>query len=1093
MSQLPDPTIPFDASVVDEEALRALRAVQRNLPMGDGGASGNLVGGTEAVAAFGMVKGGPSGGIAVRPHEIASLEAGVAPAPEEEPLRTLDLAPPVRPSIILDQAQSGADALSLSAAATPLRTPRVATAQGASEDRPHEADASFVREISPAAADTPEEPQGPTPPVAEKPEPEEPADLSADAPIVISRDVAGLEDTGIGLDLSAMLADRDGSEMLTVSLIGVPAGAVLSHGTRQPDGSWSVPAADLAGLTLTPPKDFSGTIDLTLRATALEASGGSSTVVETRFRVQIEAVADAPSVIVADAGGSEDAPVSLAGLGGALRDVDGSEVLSFVLTGVPADATLSAGVRQSDGSWKLRPDQLPGLTLNPPANFSGSYSLTLTAVSTETSNGASARTSASFTVGIDPVVDAGTISGTSTGAEDSIIVIRPTFVTPDASESWSALSLVSGVPAGASLSQGREIAPGTWEVATTELQAGRVTVRPPEHSDADFTLTIKATLTDAGNGTSVSREVTGTQAVSVHAVADAPQVAAHNVAGPEDRPVALDLSAALVDTDGSEILSVVIGGLPKDALLSAGVNNNDGTWTLTPGQLSGLKLLPPADFSGRYDLTVTAVATESSTGAQARSSTGFTVGIDPVLDAATIGGSTSGSEDTGIALTPTFTLTDKDGSETWSAFSQVSGVPAGARLSQGEELSPGVWQVATAELQAGQILLHPKEDSDADVTLTIKTTLTDTGNGTSVSHEVTGTYTIAVNAVADAPQVEARNVAGLEDRPIALDLVAALVDTDGSEHLSVSILGVPEGFTLSAGTAHSGGEWRVPAASLHDLKLVPFPDWSGTLNLTVHATSTEASTGGSATTAKSFTVTIDPVNDAPELTLTAAEHADAGVHQADAFGTTHAEDLDSAQLGGAVITLSDAQPGDRLDLEGFTLHSENGRTMIGNTGIEVIGGAYADEAGTLTLRGHASPETYANVLQSLMLESGDQSGLAAGTRSIGVILFDSEGAASTQQSVDVVIDEVEPVQGEEQGFAATGFEAMQSGAGSDMILLMADGDSDMSHSVAGSWTEQIDSGDIAASSHDLGHLDQPTEHVQIIDDLQAEAARMSWS
>jgi hypothetical protein len=34
MSQQPDPTIPFNASVVDEEALRALRAVQRNLPMG---------------------------------------------------------------------------------------------------------------------------------------------------------------------------------------------------------------------------------------------------------------------------------------------------------------------------------------------------------------------------------------------------------------------------------------------------------------------------------------------------------------------------------------------------------------------------------------------------------------------------------------------------------------------------------------------------------------------------------------------------------------------------------------------------------------------------------------------------------------------------------------------------------------------------------------------------------------------------------------------------------------------------------------------------------------------------------------------------
>ncbi len=62
-----------------------------------------------------------------------------------------------------------------------------------------------------------------------------------------------------------------------------------------------------------------------------------------------------------------------------------------------------------------------------------------------------------------------------------------------------------------------------------------------------------------------------------------------------------------------------------------------------------------------------------------------------------------------------------------------------------------------------------------------------------------------------------------------------------------------------------------------------------------------------------------------------------------------------------------------------------------------------------------------------------------------------------------------------------------------MTLLMADGESDMSYSVAGSWTEQIESGDTSASSDSGGHFDQPTEHVQIIDDFQADAARMSWS
>ncbi|WP_201859135.1 Ig-like domain-containing protein [Microvirga soli] len=796
----------------------------------------------------------------------------------------------------------------------------------------------------------------------------------ADAPVIGSRDVSGLEDASIRLDLSAALVDRDGSEGLTVLILGVPSGALLSHGTRQADGSWSVPASDLAQLSLTPPEHFSGPITLTLRATAQESSTGQTSTVETTFRVQVQAVADAPTVTVIDAHGSEDAPVSLAGLGGALRDTDGSEALSFVLSGVPSDASLNAGTRQPDGSWKLTSGELAGLALHPPAHFSGRYTLTLTAVATEGSNGSQAKTSASFTVGIDPVADAGTIAGTSTGQEDTAIVIQPTFGLgdKDGSETWSEFAQVSGVPVGARLSHGTELSPGVWQVATADLQAGLVALHPAEHSDADFTLTIKATLTDTGNGTSVSREVTGTHAVTVTAVADAPQVSAHDATGQEDTPVALNISASLTDTDGSEVLSVVIGNLPPGARLSAGLDHGNGTWTLTPAQLSGLKLIPGPEWSGAATLSVQAHARESSNG-----------------------------------------------------------------------------KIAT----------------------------TDT------------TLQVQIEAVADAPQVTVKDVTGQEDTAIPLDLSATLVDRDGSETLVLSILGVPDGFTLSAGSPRGDGEWRVPVGDVQGLKLTPLADWNGTLNLTVEAVSTETGSASSATTSRSFTVTINPVNDAPELILTSGDHADAGDRQADAFGSAHATDIDSTQLDGAVITLSGAQPGDRLDLEGFTLHSEDGRTMIGNTGIELVGGAYAGETGTLTLSGHASPNTYAAVLQSLMLESGEGEGLAAGTRSIGVVLFDSEGAASTRQTVDVVVDEAEPVPPQGQGF-----EAMQNGTGSDIILLMADEGGEMNHVATVSWTEQIDGDPSSNPSDPMTTFDQPmADNIQAIDDLQVDTSRMNWS
>ncbi len=72
----------------------------------------------------------------------------------------------------------------------------------------------------------------------------------------------------------------------------------------------------------------------------------------------------------------------------------------------------------------------------------------------------------------------------------------------------------------------------------------------------------------------------------------------------------LHLSAALVDFDGSEQLSIRIGGLPNGASLSAGIQNSDGSWTLTATDLDGLALTTPSNAP--IALTVVATASEAS-------------------------------------------------------------------------------------------------------------------------------------------------------------------------------------------------------------------------------------------------------------------------------------------------------------------------------------------------------------------------------------------------------------------------------------------------------------------------------------------------
>ena len=80
--------------------------------------------------------------------------------------------------------------------------------------------------------------------------------------------------------------------------------------------------------------------------------------------------------------------------------------------------------------------------------------------------------------------------------------------------------------------------------------------------------------------------------------------------GEQRRGAFPELAQAL--TDSSEILSITISGVPSGAVLSAGTDNGDGSWTLTPEQLSGLTITPPANSDADFTLTVTATSQDGS-------------------------------------------------------------------------------------------------------------------------------------------------------------------------------------------------------------------------------------------------------------------------------------------------------------------------------------------------------------------------------------------------------------------------------------------------------------------------------------------------
>ena len=128
----------------------------------------------------------------------------------------------------------------------------------------------------------------------------------------------------------------------------------------------------------------------------------------------------------------------------------------------------------------------------------------------------------------------------------------------------------------------------------------------------------------------------------------APSLSVTDAVGTEGAPTPLVISAALVDADSSESLSITISGVPADVVLSAGTDNGDGSWTLSPAQLAGLSLLAPDD--AEFVLTVQATATEASNGDAASATAELSVTVhnaDPVItsltsSAATLGGALQG-------------------------------------------------------------------------------------------------------------------------------------------------------------------------------------------------------------------------------------------------------------------------------------------------------------------------------------------------------------------------------------------------------------------------------------------------------------------
>jgi len=743
------------------------------------------------------------------------------------------------------------------------------------------------------------------------------------------------EDAVGGTTIAVTATPNNGNEQITITISGIDNSWKVDMSTSggtydSATGTWTItlnPGQSFGSTpTFFPPKDSDEDLTgLTITSTVTNVVTGQTVTVTTTANIFVDAVADVPNLTAGNANGDEDTAIPL-NISTSVSDTDGSETIkSVVIQGVPADATLSAGTKLPSGDWLLDTSDLPGLTITPGLHFSGSFNLTIVSTSQEgvtpgdgnneqdfSDNEASATTT--ITVTVKPVADTPNLSvealyikedatyidGTKQTNDELTLKITASLVDTDGSEQLTIT--VKGFQPGwdvdTSVSGGTyDSATGTWTLTlpagVTSFSGGPI-VKAPANSDVDLTgLVVTATASEMVGGVAVdTASNTANTSVFVDAVIDTPTLTVANTTVVEGQAINLSIVTATGESDGSEsITKVVISGVPDGLSLSAGTKQPDGTWLLSKDQLTGLKVIAPANWNGDFTLTVSSTAKEGVTAGDGNNEQNFgdneatvtktlEVSVTPKADLPSLSvknvyikEDSAGAQlkiDASLSdTTETLTVKIENIDPSWTITNLAGGTYDAATKTWSITLAPG-------QNFSGGPTFKPPADSDLDMS-GLKVTATST-NSQGQSESVSANANIFVDAVADKPNLTADDASGNEDTQIALNIQTSVKDADDSEKIdSVIIKGVPDGFTLSAGTKQPDGSWKLTEGQLSGLKLNPPANWSGSLTLEVVSTAKEQVTlatpgnneqtlaDNTATSTATLTVTIKGVADAPTL------------------------------------------------------------------------------------------------------------------------------------------------------------------------------------------------------------------------------------
>ncbi len=554
------------------------------------------------------------------------------------------------------------------------------------------------------------------------------------------QDVESTTTANIPLNISAEMEDGAIESVSDIVLTGFPEGSVLSAGTPNGDGTWTLSPGDLDGLTLTAPDGFSGDFQVTALATSTD--GGTSL---SWFTVGIDS--NTPPDAVDDlASTGEDAAVTIDLLAND-SDADGDAIsVTSVELAAGVDGTL---VDNGDGTVTFTPG--PGFD-SLGVGDSSTVEITYTI-----SDGQGGTDTATATV---------TVTGTNDGpvaTADDLQAVEDTGLTFTATDLLQNDSDIDGD----ALSIVSFTAPEHGTLVVND--DGSYTYTPDSNYSGDDSFTY--TISDGNGGFS-----TATVNLTVDPANDNPIAVDDQFAGSEDGTIVFsgaDLVSNDFDLDG-DTLSVASFTQPANGTLTYDADSD--TFTFTPDE----------DWNGDTSFDYVLSDGQGGTDTGSVSLDVAAVNDGPVAQDELL----SATEDQTGLTTGQLDATDVDGDSLTYALTDAP-VDADGNPVAGLTINDD----GSYSFDIGDQFQDLANGATTDVTFTY--TVSDGQGGTD-----TATGTITITGTNDGPVAQAEQIDVTEDGAAATGQLDA-TDIDG-DTLTFSLVGDPiQGLTINDDGSYS--------------------------------------------------------------------------------------------------------------------------------------------------------------------------------------------------------------------------------------------------------------------------------------------------